>query len=75
MAEFRDVPTDTFDAIKKIVLKEQRKSVKLPILRKARETFVVEGTHLSVKKDELIICDIVSSLITTNESPGKKRRY
>ncbi|KAK1777626.1 heme peroxidase-domain-containing protein [Copromyces sp. CBS 386.78] len=58
LAEFRDVPTNTFDDIKKIVLKEQRRSVKLPIIRKARVSCVVKGSKVSVEKDELIICDI-----------------
>lgn len=61
LAEFADVPTNTFDDIKRIVLKAQRKSVKLPIIRKARMTCVVEGSDLTVEKDQLIICDIVSS--------------
>lgn len=73
LAEFRGVPTNTFDDIKKIVLKEQRKSMKLPILRKAAKDCVVQGTSLAVKKDELIICDIVSS--HHPENPRKKRRY
>lgn len=60
MTEFRDVPTNTFDDIKRIVLREQRKSMKLPILRKAAKSCVVKGTSLDVKKDQLIICDIVS---------------
>lgn len=60
LKEFADVPTNTFNDIKKIVLKEQRRSVKLPILRKARKTCLMKGPHLEVKKDQLIICDIVS---------------
>ncbi|KAL0465912.1 hypothetical protein QR685DRAFT_548000 [Neurospora intermedia] len=60
-AEFLpDVPTNTFDDIKKIVLKAQRESMRLPILRKARITCVVKGSDpvLTVEKDQLIICDI-----------------
>lgn len=65
LRELLGVPTNDFDEIKRnfnqikrFVLEEESKSVKLPIVLEAREEYTVPGTHLLVRENQLIICDI-----------------
>lgn len=61
---FDDSPA-ALDALSKTVLKEQRKSVRLPVIRKAVETCDIKNEAgevlFTVKKGQTVVCDIVSS--------------
>lgn len=60
--EYGDAST-AFAKIKTLVLEAQRKSVKLPIIRKATEDVTIrkpDGTSFDIKKGKTIICDLVS---------------
>lgn len=60
--EYGDAST-AFAKIKTLVLEAQRKSVKLPIIRKATEDVTIrkpDGTSFEIQKGKTIICDLVS---------------
>lgn len=63
-AALKDDPA-TDEEIKLSVLEAQRLSVKLPVVRKVAKPVTLkdaEGEERSLEKDQIVICDIVSSV-------------
>ena len=58
------------EAIKLSVLEAQRLSVKLPVVRKVAKPVTVkdsEGKERSLQTDQVVICDVVSNLLSVTD--------
>lgn len=65
IAALKDDPA-TDEEIKLSVLEAQRLSVKLPVVKKVAKSITLkdaDGKERSLKKDQIVICDVVSSVL------------